>query len=146
MFVKKRLTRKQIYNNLIIHCVILHILKTDKLSSCSALLSPCDHMATHSPVLLDHENVISSIIELRHLAVLMVQYAPCYSRIIDAKALAIKTVLLKLIGSVGSHLICELGMRRGVFGLVGSLGRNSLIMVHVILEPYKPRISVSESV
>lgn len=55
----------------------------------------------------------------------MVQYAPCYSRIIDAKALAIKPVLSKLIGSVGSHLICELGMRKGVFGLVGSLGRNS---------------------
>lgn len=76
----------------------------------------------------------------------MVQYAPCYSRIIDAEALAIKSVSLKLIGSVGSHLICELGMRKGVFGLVGSLGRNSLIMVHVTLEPYKPRISVSESV
>lgn len=78
--------------------------------------------------------------------VLMVQYASCYSRIIDAKALAIKTVLLKLICSVGSHLICKLGMRKGAFGLVGSLGGNSLIMVHVILEPYKPRISVSESV
>lgn len=75
----------------------------------------------------------------------MVQYVPCYSRIIDAKALAIKPVLLKLIGSVGSHLIC-LEWGKGVFGLVGSLGRNSLIIVHVTLEPYKPRISVSESV
>lgn len=76
----------------------------------------------------------------------MVQYAPCYSRIIDAKSLAIKSVLLKLIGSVGSHLICELGMKKGVFGLVGSLGRKSSIMVHVTLDPYKPRISVSDSV
>ena len=46
---------------------------------------------------------------------LMVQYAPCYSRIIGAKALAIKSVLSKLIGSVGSRLICELGMRKGAF-------------------------------
>lgn len=63
----------------------------------------------------------------------MVQYAPCYSGIIGAKAQAIKSVLLKLIGSVGSQLICELGMRKEVFGLVGSLGGNSLIMVHVTL-------------
>lgn len=79
-------------------------------------------------------------------SVLMVQYAPCYSRIIGAKSLAIKSVLLKLIGSVGSHLICILGMRKRVLRLVGSLGRNSLIMANVTLEPCKPKISVSKSV
>lgn len=76
----------------------------------------------------------------------MVQYAPCYSRIIDAKSLAIKSVLSKLIGSVGSHLICVLEMKARVFGLVRSLGRNSLIMAHVTLDSYKPTISVSVSV
>lgn len=78
--------------------------------------------------------------------VLMVQYAPCYSRIIDAKVLAIKSVLSKLIGSVGSRLICEPGMRKAALWLVGSLGRNSLIMVHVTLKPYKPGRSVSVAV
>lgn len=77
---------------------------------------------------------------------LMAQYAPCYSRIIDAKSLAIKSVLLKLIGSVGSQLICALGTRERVLGLVGSLARNSLIMVHVTLEPHKPRISISKPI
>lgn len=33
------------------------------------------------------------------------QYAPCYSRIIGAKAPAIKAALLKIIGSAGSRLI-----------------------------------------